>query len=327
MTTSIFNRLRRRDPQAARQLLTSAPQPTPRPPMPEAIDISMSAAFYNKRERDDIVSILPDDCTPVFSQSFRHMRVSPRKFAQTVCVGNAWSVAVFENEHRAKAQFISSQVLALDFDNAVSCTDLLQDAFTRQYAYLLYPSPSSTPEYSKSRAVFILDHPITDGKKWEKLQQALIDKYALYSADPQCKDCARFYYGSDVKQPYLLPRNVLPVSVMVDSAEYRIIEQRRIDAQRAREIRPTFDEVSDKAVNALIDTVARNLALEGSGGRNDSLFKATLYLQNKKREEGWVITDAQLEQALVSACRANGLANDDGMHSVEATIKSAMGRG
>lgn len=291
--------------------------------MVESFRIAMSSAFHNKVE---VGTSLPE-LRPVLSKSFRNMTVTPVQFAKTVTAGNAFTVGVYADGIRRKSNYISSQILALDFDDKVGVGDLMCHPFIQRFAHLLYPSPSSTEAHLKSRAVFILTEPVTDWKAWEQLQEAVLDHCHALKPDPQCKDCARFYYGSDVPGSYRLPKNFLPVSIVEALPEYRAIEQRKVDRQRVQEFTRNYSgDVSDKAINAYIDTVIRNLALAGNGGRNDALFKASCALFQKRKDESWNMSESALEAELLNACKANGLASDDGLHSIESTINSAMRR-
>jgi hypothetical protein len=327
---TLISKMLRRNPQAALEALTEQPTDTDHTPLPDMIAVSMSAMFHNKHTLPDQELEYRREVTPelfpAFSKSFKRMTIPPRQFAETATRGAAWAVGVYQDNHRVKSKFISSQVLALDFDDSVSVAELLDNPFVRRFAAFLYPSPSSTPDRPKSRAVFVLDGAVTDIAIWERMQQALIHKFADYNPDSKCKDGARFYYGSDVHGAVFM-RQALPVGVIATSAEYISIIHSEQDAQRQREIkREQFTANGDVNYTAYIDTVLRNVAMEGSGGRNDALFKAACALFTKRREEGWDISDAALERELIAVAQANGLAKDDGLHSVEKTIESARRR-
>src|SRR5688500_14635329 len=112
---------------------------------------------------------------------------------------------------RRKDTFVSSQIVGLDFDGNVSVQDCLNDAFIASNAYLIYPTPSSTPEHPKTRVMFLLENAITRVQEWERLQRGLLWRYRELQPDPSCKDGARLFYGSD-KQGYVVLGHILSIA-------------------------------------------------------------------------------------------------------------------
>ena len=60
--------------------------------------------------------------------------------------------------------------------------------------FATYTTISSTPETPKSRAVFVLEEPITDSGRYRKAREAFLHRYP--QSDQAIKDVARFLYGS-----------------------------------------------------------------------------------------------------------------------------------
>lgn len=131
--------------------------------------------------------------------------------AKHIVSGNAWTLGAFQDNQRVKGKFISSQLVALDFDNGnVSVEKALSHPFIQQYAMLVHPSASSTASYPKTRVVFVLSEPVAERLAWESLQQGLLEHFADWKPDPACKDSARLFYGSTQEGWHVL-NNTLPL--------------------------------------------------------------------------------------------------------------------
>lgn len=147
------------------------------------------------------------------------------------------------NHWRAGANYVKGQHLALDFDtenDQSSLTSLAQDMFIRKYGAFLYATPSSTPTAPRTRVVFLLDTPIMQAKNYAEAATALLWLY--HTADRQCKDPARFFYGSvDCDAVYL--ENVLPLDVVK-----HLIVQYRESGQKAKRVvqRPDWRPPTDQ---------------------------------------------------------------------------------
>lgn len=128
--------------------------------------------------------------------------------------GKAISVSAVKENWRKEDNFISSQLMGADFDHGHASVDaLLEDAFVRDHAFLVYPTASSTDAAPRSRVLFALDTPITDKDEYKRLVKRLLHRFDL-QPDEQCKDAARVFYGSD-KPGYRADVNkCLPVAVL-----------------------------------------------------------------------------------------------------------------
>jgi hypothetical protein len=83
---------------------------------------------------------------------------------------------VMKGGHRKRANFVSAQHMGLDDDRGVpesSIDTLARDPFIASYAAFLYETISSTQEYPRSRAVFILAQAITDPVRYRLACRAL----------------------------------------------------------------------------------------------------------------------------------------------------------
>jgi hypothetical protein len=112
-----------------------------------------------------------------------------------VLSGKAISVASCKSNWRKEANFISAQLIGVDFDDHTSVKDCLRDPFIEQYAFLTYATPSSTAEKPRSRVLFALDEPITDVVTYKRLVKRLLWHMKVANGDEQCKDAVRIFYG------------------------------------------------------------------------------------------------------------------------------------
>lgn len=170
------------------------------------IKCGISQAFHNKTNISGNAK--------AFGNSFTPTETDLPVLVQHITNGGAWTPGYFAGISRTKATFIQGEFLALDFDENTSVQDLLGIAFFKQYACLLDPTASHTPEYAKTRAVFHLDRSITNVEEFESLQTGFIALFSHLSPDEKCKDAARLYFGSDVQGAHINLDAVLSVDTL-----------------------------------------------------------------------------------------------------------------
>ena len=183
--------------------------PTPacqhRPMSETLISLNLSNAFLNKFNRTGRRA--------AFSGSFMPDQITLAQFVAHIQQGRAWTISQFRGHTRSKATFISSELLGVDCDDHVSVQEALLDPFVQQYAFLLYPSPSSTPEHPRTRIVFRLSEAVTTAARLEVILRGLIAHLAHLRPDPACIDAARMYYGSTHPGTAVNYQAVLPLDI------------------------------------------------------------------------------------------------------------------
>jgi hypothetical protein len=141
-------------------------------------------------------------------------------FAEAMAVhGYAFS-AVMREGYRKNENFVSSSVLALDFDTEdprSALETLASNSFIQGHAAFLCETPSSLPGRPRSRVVFVLDQPITDAGQYVEAAKALIWRYGGTADDTG--DAARFFYG----RPNA-PRKVLGNVLFNDILQVEVVE-------------------------------------------------------------------------------------------------------
>jgi hypothetical protein len=262
----------------------------------------------------------------VFGYSFKSQTRTVQSFIWSVTHGGAWAVGNYTDNFRTSGNFISSQLLALDFDNAVSIDELLEVEFIRHYATCLHPSPSHTDEHPKTRAIFVLSEPVYDGAKWEAYQIALIDYFQNFEPDTKCRDRARFFFGSDLRGAMGNFKTCLPIAVCEQMAEAYAMTQ--ADKQRFREQQrdakrisaPTGDKAKQAYINSAIDGELRDLSMAYKGNQNNQLFITACNLYGMAMSGQWGISEGWVTSELSRI--ASGL--DLESYEIPSTLNSAL---
>jgi len=192
--------------------------------------------------------------------------------------GYAFS-GVMKDSYRRKSKFISAQHLALDDDRGTyeaSIDALSQDPFIAGYAAFIYETPSSTPENPKSRVVFVLNAPITDGKEYELAQAALLFKFG--ETDESVKEASRFFYGRPLASRRNLG-NVLPQPILnKEVIEPFLDAQKRDKGHHASKV--TSDVIPEKHRNTTLTSLAGTMRRRGA---SRSAIEAALLAENQAR--------------------------------------------
>lgn len=204
---------------------------------------------------------------------------------------------------RTSANYICGQHLGVDFDT-LGVEFVLRDSFVTRYGALIYATPSSTPENPRCRVVFLLDKPIFQAANYVRAASALIWSFGG-QADRQCKDAARFFYGSLCSMPQRLG-NVLPLAVLRD------LIAAHESLQRRSEPAPVVHGDPGKAAAGALAFAAK----AGEGQRNTSLYWAARRWQEKDIPLAEAVTMAQ------AVGRSNGLDDAETLATVRSAYRS-----
>ena len=131
-----------------------------------------------------------------FNGSFSNSEVTAYDLAGAIWNGHP--LTTWHKDHwRSTANFVTGQHLGLDFDTEderSTLATLTADKFIARHGAMCYTTPSHTDDKPKARAIFLLDTPIMQASNYALAAAALLWYYS--AADRQCKDPARFFYGS-----------------------------------------------------------------------------------------------------------------------------------
>lgn len=131
-----------------------------------------------------------------FNASFQNMDIEPIEAANLIYLGHPFTTW-HKNNWRDSKNYILGQAIGLDFDTEdenSTIPHLLKDKFVQKFGGLIYTTPSHTTELPRARVVFFLDTPIQQPANYSLAAAALL--WLFGTADRQCKDAARFFYGS-----------------------------------------------------------------------------------------------------------------------------------
>jgi hypothetical protein len=165
-----------------------------------------------------------------FNASFENRELDQPAIAAALYDGHPITTQ-HTNHWRKSENYLLGQHLGIDFDTEdqrSSLATLKRDPFIAKHAAILYTTPSHTPDKPRGRALFLLDTPIHQAVNYTLAATALLWFYS--TADRQCKDAARFFYGGRpgaCEMEWL--GNELPLDVIKD-----MIKQYQQTGQRAR---------------------------------------------------------------------------------------------
>lgn len=164
-----------------------------------------------------------DPVWKTFNASFVNDEYNPHLMALLIDEGRAFTTQ-HANGWRQNSHFVCGQHLGVDFDT-LSVDQAMSDPLVERYAAIVYATPSSTPENPRCRAVFLLDKPIFQAVNYTRAAVALLSSFGG-KADAQCKDPARFFYGSAGSMPICRPLEWPLQNVIKMIEQYEAMQQK-----------------------------------------------------------------------------------------------------
>lgn len=132
---------------------------------------------------------------PTFNAAFENLDLRQDQIAAKLYAGHPITTQ-HANHWRHSKNYLLGQHLGLDFDSCdkgATIAQIIKDPFIHKYAAIVHSTISHTPDSPRSRVIFLLDTPIHQAKNYCQAAAALL--WVFSSADRQCKDAARFFYG------------------------------------------------------------------------------------------------------------------------------------
>jgi hypothetical protein len=278
----------------------------------------LSQAFHNK-------SLLPGFDKRAMGNSFIATEVTPEQLIMHILQGKAWTPAVFMDNRRVKNNFLSAQLIGLDFDSGISVDDANMEILISEYAALIHPSASSTPEKPKTRVVFILSEPVTEWHRYEALTLSMAKHFAHMMPDEQTKDATRLFYGSDVEGEDWFPAAVLPLKlagVLCTDEAYQ--DAWTLEQEKSRKAQPprTFTPGQvEKYVQVAYDSELL-MVQTCSVDRHKQLYKSACSIAGMVKGS-WGISEGQAEGDLYNAVGATNM-NEHDQREVRRVIQDAF---
>ncbi len=116
-------------------------------------------------------------------------------------INNGHPFCAQHKNRRKRSNFLGSDVLAVDIDKGMRLDDVLNSAFVRQHAAIVYTTPSHTERDHHIRVIFQPARTITDAAEMEAAYTGLARKFG---GDHKCTDACRFFFGSKGSNPIVL---------------------------------------------------------------------------------------------------------------------------
>jgi len=148
-----------------------------------------------------------------FNASFENLELPTMEIMNSVY--NGFAMTTHHKDHwRTTENYLCGQHIGLDFDTEdqrSTLPTLASDKFIQKYAAFIHTTVSHTPETPRARVVFLLDQPILQAKNYAMAARALL--WLFGTADRQCKDPVRFFYGATYCQFEFIDQ-ILPLEVV-----------------------------------------------------------------------------------------------------------------
>ena len=182
---------------------------------------------------------------------------------------------------RQSSHFVETSLLYMDHatgDEASSIPHLSADPFIKSYSAYLYSTPSSTPEYPKSRVVYQVAQAISDPINYRRAVLALLYRYP--SADRSTHDPARFFYGAKPGTEIVRLGNILPLATLDELVrKFEAHLDREVSSRPLPKVDPSRIVGHTKLERYVSAVIQGEMALvssakEGVGERHLSILKA-----------------------------------------------------
>jgi hypothetical protein len=137
-----------------------------------------------------------DPMWPRFNSSFENRECGALEIMDEIYEGHAITTQ-HKNHWRTVENYICGQSIGLDFDTEderSSMKVLTSDKLIKKYASFVHTTISHREDAPRARVVFLLDEPIMQPNNYAMAATALL--WLFGSADRQCKDAVRFFYGA-----------------------------------------------------------------------------------------------------------------------------------
>lgn len=181
-----------------------------------------------------------------FNASFKNADCTTSEIMDAIYEGYPVTTQLKE-PWRTSENYLMGQHLALDFDteDKTSTIDyLVKDKFIDKYGTFVHTTISHSPEAPRARVFFLLDQPIHQAKNYTLAASALL--WLFGTADRQCKDAVRFFYGAPGCE-FEFIGGFLPLTV-VKGIIRRYQESGSREMKNAtREYRPSADDQQEVA--------------------------------------------------------------------------------
>jgi hypothetical protein len=211
------------------------------------------------------------------TRSFVKEEHTVASLAKAVAVDGCSISPVMRDDYRVGKNFVSCQHLGLDFDDGIQTIEMLmENDFIRDFGAIVHETASSTPTAPRSRVIFILDSPFCDAEEYKLAAEALLHRFG--TADEQCRDEARFYYGRKNARCAILG-NILYRDVLYEQV-IEPYQRAKASTNGHRLASPVPDAIPEKSRNSTLTSLAGTMRRRGMS--EDAIY-AALQAENTAR--------------------------------------------
>lgn len=182
-----------------------------------------------------------------FNASFENKTTTLDDLIDDVYTGKAIT-SHHKNNWRTSDNYICGQHIGLDFDNEDDRSTikfLKSDKFIAKHGSFIHTTISHKPESPRSRVIFLLDNPIMQAANYTMAVTAIL--WLFGTADRQCKDAVRFFYGAPGCDVEILA-NRLPLDIVkkiISSYQTSGTAERKRSITKEYRVPATQQEVAD----------------------------------------------------------------------------------
>lgn len=160
----------------------------------------------NTSRRNKLPKDTPDIEWARYNDAFQNVELTPGEIASRIRAG--YAIAPQCDGRRKRENFRLAQHIGIDLDEGDRVwDDLLQMPLVDQHAAIVHTTASHTPEHPRYRVLFLLSEPIRDPAVYTHAVRCFLKAFG--TADKQCKDAARMFFGAAGCSLLLMPDNVI----------------------------------------------------------------------------------------------------------------------
>ncbi|WP_348264321.1 hypothetical protein P8935_07245 [Telmatobacter sp. DSM 110680] len=111
-----------------------------------------------------------------------------------ITVGGYATSSALTSDYRNSSEFKSRQLFMVDIDSGMTISELFDDAFYDAFGAGFYVTPSHTDDDPRFRIMFRSEQPVEKHDECCQVMRSLLHIYD--TADKQCKDASRLYFGT-----------------------------------------------------------------------------------------------------------------------------------
>lgn len=160
----------------------------------------------NRSRRNKLPKDTPDPEWARYNDAFQNAELTPGEIAS--CIRAGYAIAPQCDGRRKRVNFRLAQHIGIDLDEGDRVwDDLLQMPLVAQHAAMVHTTASHTEAHPRYRVLFLLSEPMRDPDAYTHAVRCFLKAFG--TADKQCKDAARMFFGAADCSLLLMPDNII----------------------------------------------------------------------------------------------------------------------